>query len=224
MPDTPNTAELLYADRDHQAQGEHYLRHIDHMTGEGLHAKSAIAAELAHRDIVIESLSAELEHCRKWGIAAHDAAAQWMTKAKAAEADLARVRAERVPEGWALVPVEPTNKMLDAAARASMQHLLDCINDPKRAKEVGSEAMTRKTHASRYRTMLAAASQPPAQPAPPSADARDGERLRSMLNHTLHDYAICCWSEDDGSWVCDGRAPDVVRAAIDAAADKENPQ
>lgn len=48
-----------YAERDHVAQGEHYLRHVDAMTTEGLHRKSAIAAELAHRDIVIEQLKNE---------------------------------------------------------------------------------------------------------------------------------------------------------------------
>lgn len=72
--------------------------------------------------------------------------------------------------GWKLVPVEPTEEMLDAAARASMQHVIDCINDPKRAKEVGSEKMTRLTHASRYRTMLAASPTPPAQPQEPVSD------------------------------------------------------
>ena len=46
----------LYAKRDHVAQGEHYTRHVSAMTGEGLHAKSAIAAELAHRDMLIERL------------------------------------------------------------------------------------------------------------------------------------------------------------------------
>jgi hypothetical protein len=48
-----------YVQRDHQAQGEHYLRHVSAMTGEGLHAKSAIAGELAHRDIEIARLTAE---------------------------------------------------------------------------------------------------------------------------------------------------------------------
>ena len=67
------------------------------------------------------------------------------------------------PDGWKLVPVEPTSEMLDAAAHASMQHLLDCINDPKLAHKVGSEEMVRLTHASRYRTMLAASPSPAAR-------------------------------------------------------------
>jgi hypothetical protein len=49
---------LLYAKRDTMAQGEHYLRHVSAMTGESLHAKSAIAAELAHRDIELQRLHA----------------------------------------------------------------------------------------------------------------------------------------------------------------------
>ncbi len=50
-----------YADRDHEAQGEHYVRHVSAMTAEGLHAKSAIAAELAHRDIEIAALRKRAE-------------------------------------------------------------------------------------------------------------------------------------------------------------------
>jgi len=50
----------LYPERDHAAQGKHYLRHIDAMTREGLHAKSRIAGELAARDIEIEWLRAAL--------------------------------------------------------------------------------------------------------------------------------------------------------------------
>jgi hypothetical protein len=69
-----------------------------------------------------------------------------------------------VPKGWKLVPVEATPQMLDAAAGASMQHLLDCIADPKKARDIGSEENVRLTHASRYRTMIAAA--PTAQPQP----------------------------------------------------------
>ena len=49
-----------YAHRDHRALGEHYLRHVSAMTGEGLHAKSDIAAELAWRDAEIERLRVRL--------------------------------------------------------------------------------------------------------------------------------------------------------------------
>lgn len=51
----------LYADRDIIEQGDHYAAHVLHMTSEGLHDKSDIAAELAHRDIEIEKLKARLD-------------------------------------------------------------------------------------------------------------------------------------------------------------------
>ena len=50
----------LYAERDIEAQDQYYLDHIMAMTGEDLHSKSAIAAELAHRDIQIEALQLEI--------------------------------------------------------------------------------------------------------------------------------------------------------------------
>ena len=58
----PTTAYAAkhYAKRDHQAQGAYYVNHVSAMTGEGLHAKSAIAAELAHRDMEIDRLRAAL--------------------------------------------------------------------------------------------------------------------------------------------------------------------
>ena len=48
----------LYGTRDHFMQGQHYIKHVMAMTEEGLHRKSDIAAELAHRDIQIEALRA----------------------------------------------------------------------------------------------------------------------------------------------------------------------
>lgn len=50
----------LYAERDAIKQGQHYLRHVEVMTAEGLHSKADIAAELAHRDIEIERLRNDL--------------------------------------------------------------------------------------------------------------------------------------------------------------------
>ena len=50
-------SDLLYADRDIEElddNGNHYCRHVSAMTGERLHSKSAIAAELAHRDFLIQ--------------------------------------------------------------------------------------------------------------------------------------------------------------------------
>jgi ATP-dependent protease HslVU (ClpYQ) peptidase subunit len=51
-----NAEPLQYAKRDHMALGDLYVRHVSAMTGEGLHSKSAIAAELAWRDAEIERL------------------------------------------------------------------------------------------------------------------------------------------------------------------------
>ncbi len=48
-----------YAERDIEALCQYYGRHVSAMTGEGLHEKSDIAAELAHRDHVIDTLKAE---------------------------------------------------------------------------------------------------------------------------------------------------------------------
>lgn len=46
----------LYERRNPIAQCCHYNKHIEAMTSEGLYCKSDIAAELAHRDIIIEDL------------------------------------------------------------------------------------------------------------------------------------------------------------------------
>ena len=50
----------LYAERDIIEQGKHYSQHTSAMTSEGLHSKSDIAAELAHRDIQIDQLRARV--------------------------------------------------------------------------------------------------------------------------------------------------------------------
>lgn len=47
-----------YADRDIMQldeDGGYYFRHVNAMTGEGLHSKSDIAAELGHRDQLIDT-------------------------------------------------------------------------------------------------------------------------------------------------------------------------
>jgi len=50
----------LYAHRNILKQGQHYCDHVSAMTGEHLYDKSDIAAELAHRDIVIENITKRL--------------------------------------------------------------------------------------------------------------------------------------------------------------------
>ena len=71
-PSTENTAstvqkkegersQRLYAKRDKEALGDYYVRHVSAMTGEGLHWKSDIAAELAWRDRQIDELKRQLQ-------------------------------------------------------------------------------------------------------------------------------------------------------------------
>jgi len=55
----------IYEERDIVAQGEVYLAHVQRMTDYGLHSKSAIAAELAHRDIIIMELREKLNQLAK---------------------------------------------------------------------------------------------------------------------------------------------------------------
>jgi hypothetical protein len=57
------TEKRLYAERDIMAQGQVYCDHVNAMTAEGLHGKSEIAAELAHRDTVIHHLRYLLTIC-----------------------------------------------------------------------------------------------------------------------------------------------------------------
>ena len=64
------------------------------------------------------------------------------------------------PETHALVPREPSEEMLQAALRANMQHVIDCINDPTKSKDIGSEETCKQTYRSRYASMVAAAPQP----------------------------------------------------------------
>lgn len=56
---SPPVAGKLYAVRDIESLGEHYMRHLSAMTVEKLHSKSDIASELAWRDAEIERLKGE---------------------------------------------------------------------------------------------------------------------------------------------------------------------
>lgn len=55
MSDTPK-----YADRDPEELEPYYTQHVVAMTKEGLHSKSAIAAELAYRDAKISNRRDEI--------------------------------------------------------------------------------------------------------------------------------------------------------------------
>lgn len=76
------TAIKHYAERDAKAlddAGGYYVRHVSAMTSEKLHSKSDIAAELGHRDMLIDQLRRQLE------IAEQNAAEQRDMKARARE-------------------------------------------------------------------------------------------------------------------------------------------
>ena len=51
--------EKLYAERSIEELWPHYIKHVSAMTGEALHDKGAIAAELAWRDAEIDRLRAD---------------------------------------------------------------------------------------------------------------------------------------------------------------------
>jgi hypothetical protein len=88
--------------------------------------------------------------------------------------DIGRAEREIAPAAAPLAaPVEMSPEFTDTA---SMRHLLDCINDPAKADELGSEENIRKTHASRYRSMLAAA------PQAPSGQQAEAMRIADQLD------------------------------------------
>lgn len=56
--------DKFYGGRDEFSLGQAYCDHVQAMTTEELHSKSAIAAELAYRDIRIAELEAQLRDVR----------------------------------------------------------------------------------------------------------------------------------------------------------------
>lgn len=81
-----------YAERDAFAldvAGGYYCRHVSAMTGEKLHSKSDIAAELGHRDMLIDNLTSALQHL----VEVYDSedGKQWTTTSK--KAAIAEARA-----------------------------------------------------------------------------------------------------------------------------------
>ena len=49
-------SEKLYAGRNEEELGDYFTNHMMAMTGENLHDKSDVAAELAYRDKIIDDL------------------------------------------------------------------------------------------------------------------------------------------------------------------------
>jgi hypothetical protein len=108
----------LYAERDIIGQGNFYSRHTSAMTGEGLHSKSDIAAELAHRDIQIEQLQEQVAKANTDRDSALDAEV-------VAWGDLERERA-RVAE-----------------LESALQKLLSCISETRGACSYKAEKEAR---------------------------------------------------------------------------------
>lgn len=118
-----------YAERDIEAldeAGDYYFRHVRAMTGESLHGKSKIAAELAFRDAEIDRLKAELEALQSMqGEAVGVVRQAHMTEVNFFEdtdfgtkiPDGTKLYTQpQSPAGYVLVPVEPTDAMMDAGS------------------------------------------------------------------------------------------------------------
>jgi len=90
----------LYADRDAEALGEHFMRHLDRMTVEGLHSKSAIACELAHRDAKIAALTAERDNALDLWTVAHAERSAEMMRGAEQEAEIAALRQDKARLDW----------------------------------------------------------------------------------------------------------------------------
>ena len=102
--------EKLYAERDASEldeAGNYYIKHVIAMTAEQLHSKSAIAAELAHRDMLIDKLTDELQAAKTLA----------------------------VPDGYRLMPPEPTPEMIEAWFESRYDQ------DPSENFAIGYDAM-----------------------------------------------------------------------------------
>ena len=85
-----------YAERDALAldvAGGYYCRHVSAMTGDRLHSKSDISAELGHRDMLIDNLTSALQHL----VEVYDdpAGKQWTTTSKKAATAEARAAIDK---------------------------------------------------------------------------------------------------------------------------------
>ena len=101
-------ATKLYPEQDHPALGDWYVKHVQAMTQEGLHAKSDIAAQLAWRDRLIEDLQGQVKKLFATGLAYCDKieALQMLTKELASVLRPILVHVESIEdegpegEGW----------------------------------------------------------------------------------------------------------------------------
>ena len=126
-----------YGERDAQeldAAGGHYSRHVRAMTAECLDSKSDIAAELAHRDHLICKITDAIYSLQSV-IDDNNRLVRELDELLNGEAGTAKQASlcdivaqlrhspdagKMVPDGWQLVPVEPTLEMISAATRDSV--------------------------------------------------------------------------------------------------------
>lgn len=122
--------------------------------------------------------------------------------------------AQAVPDGWALVPVEPTPKMIDAANLARKYREHGALTDP--------DVLNSRTYNSRqaYAAMLSAAPQPAQQPLTDEKDAllrQALEALEGFANITNDSQGVAGYhlSGNTAEW---GEFPEVYHAdkAIEA--------
>tara|TARA_R110000851_G_C13102500_1_gene568978 strand:+ start:40961 stop:41314 length:354 start_codon:yes stop_codon:yes gene_type:complete len=109
--------EKLYATRHIIGQGEFYTRHVMAMTAEGLHDKSSIAAELAHRDQRIAELEREAALSRDMVVNAENLALK-------VQADYYRAMERVVKLEDALRPFAENGMAVSAIARSNARALL----------------------------------------------------------------------------------------------------
>jgi len=102
----------LYADRDPSKLEPWYSQHVNAMTAEGLHSKSDIAAELAHRDRQIRELMERIVTLEQQ----NEALASRLDSAENAMREVVShlQRSERGSTHWAGCPdVHPVCKAID---------------------------------------------------------------------------------------------------------------
>jgi len=102
----------LYADRDPSELEPWYSQHVNAMTAEGLHSKSDIAAELAHRDRQIRELMERIVTLEQQ----NEALASRLDSAENAMREVVShlQRSERGSTHWAGCPdVHPVCKAID---------------------------------------------------------------------------------------------------------------
>ncbi len=184
-----------------------------------------IAADRAERAAPTPTLTTRLQQqCSDWGVywRAPDAhgvelsieqAAELLRDALGVEVEIGRERAApgAVPEGWRLVPIEPTSEMLKEGGHANSEWLND--NAP-----IG-EARYARPMQSVWAGMLAAAPVLPASPAPPVKDYLTTANTPEIPDSSGTTAGHLCQDLDSGLSQALADKPGAMRLAREAAAE-----